>query len=55
LEKDAPSQISLVVTGKVRGLADEGLVGLLIRLGRDADTVIEKKSSETRRGSPIRV
>jgi predicted XRE-type DNA-binding protein len=38
--RDAPSQISLVVTGKLRGFAIERLVRMLIRLGRDVDITI---------------
>ncbi len=35
--RDAPSQISLVVTGKLRGFAVDRLVRMLLRLGRDVD------------------
>jgi predicted XRE-type DNA-binding protein len=38
--RDAPSQISLVVTGKLRGFAVERLVRMLTRLGRDVDITI---------------
>jgi predicted XRE-type DNA-binding protein len=37
---DAPSQISLVVTGKLRGFAADRLVRMLTRLGRDVDITI---------------
>ncbi|HVE33683.1 MAG TPA: XRE family transcriptional regulator [Gemmatimonadaceae bacterium] len=38
--RDAPSQISLVVTGKLRGFSTERLIRMLARLGRDIDIVI---------------
>ena len=38
--RDAPSQISLVVTGKLRGFAVDRLVRMLTRLGRDVDITI---------------
>lgn len=37
---DAPSQVSLVVTGKLRGFSTERLIRMLQRLGRDIDIVI---------------
>jgi predicted XRE-type DNA-binding protein len=40
LMKDAPSQVSLVVTGKLRGFSTERLLRMLARLGRDIDIVI---------------
>jgi predicted XRE-type DNA-binding protein len=38
--RDAPSQISLVVTGKLRGFSTERLIRMLARLGRDIDITI---------------
>jgi predicted XRE-type DNA-binding protein len=38
--RDAPSQISLVVTGKLRGFAADRLIRMLTRLGRDVDITI---------------
>jgi predicted XRE-type DNA-binding protein len=38
---DAPSQVSLVVTGKLRGFSTERLIRMLQRLGRDIDIVIK--------------
>jgi len=38
--RDAPSQISLVVTGKLRGFSTERLIRMLARLGREIDIVI---------------
>jgi predicted XRE-type DNA-binding protein len=38
--RDAPSQISLVVTGKLRGFATDRLVRMLTRLGRDIEITI---------------
>ena len=38
--RDAPSQISLVVTGKLRGFATDRLVRMLTRLGRDVEITI---------------
>jgi hypothetical protein len=34
MDRDAPSQISLVVTGKLRGFSTERLLRMLARLGR---------------------
>ena len=45
LIKDAPSQLSLMVTGKTRGFSSERLIRTLTRLGRDVDIVIRKTSS----------
>ena len=49
--KDAPSQISLMVTGKTRGFSSERLIRTLTRLGRDVDIVIRP----TRSGAPGKV
>jgi predicted XRE-type DNA-binding protein len=38
--RDAPSQVSLVVSGKLRGFSTERLLRMLARLGRDVDIVI---------------
>jgi predicted XRE-type DNA-binding protein len=51
--RDAPSQVSLVVTGKLRGFSTERLLRMLARLGRDIDIVI-RPTAGGRRGS-IRV
>lgn len=40
--RDAPSQISLMVTQKTRGFSAERLIRTLVRLGRDVDIVIRK-------------
>jgi len=40
LIRDAPSQISSVVTGKLHGFAVERLIRMLVHLGRDIDIVI---------------
>lgn len=45
LVKDAPSQISLMVTGKTRGFAAERLIRTLTRLGRDVDMVLRKRKN----------
>jgi len=42
LIKDAPSQVSLMVTGKTRGFSSERLIRTIARLGRDVDIVIRK-------------
>jgi predicted XRE-type DNA-binding protein len=47
LIKDAPSQISLVVTGKTRGFSSERLLRMLVKLGRDVDIVIRKAKGST--------
>ena len=45
--RDAPSQVSLVVTGKLRGFSTERLLRMLARLGRDIDIVIRSSSSKS--------
>ena len=45
--RDAPSQISLVVTGKLRGFSTERLLRMLARLGRDIDIVIRPAKGKT--------
>ena len=45
--RDAPSQISLVVTGKLRGFAVDRLVRMLNRLGRDVDITIRPARGRT--------
>ena len=45
--RDAPSQISLVVTGKLRGFAVDRLVRMLTRLGRDVDITIRPARGRT--------
>jgi predicted XRE-type DNA-binding protein len=42
--KDAPSQVSLVVTGKLRGFSTERLLRMLARLGRNIDIVLRPTS-----------
>jgi predicted XRE-type DNA-binding protein len=49
LAGDAPSQMSLVVSGKLRGFSVERLLRILARLGRDVDIVISR-APETRMG-----
>ena len=46
--RDAPSQISLVVTGKLRGFSTERLLRMLARLGRDIDIVIRPSEGQDR-------
>jgi hypothetical protein len=48
--RDAPSQISLVVTGKLRGFSTERLLRMLARLGRDIDIVIRPSKGQVRQG-----
>jgi len=52
--RDAPSQISLVVTGKLRGFSAERLLRMLIRLGRDIDVVIRPSRGKTGKVTVIR-
>ena len=49
LAGDAPSQMSLVVSGKLRGFSVERLLRMLARLGRDIEIVI-KPAPSTRLG-----
>jgi len=41
LAGDAPSQMSLVVSGKLRGFSVERLLRIVARLGRDVDITIK--------------
>src|SRR5579871_2854540 len=52
--RDAPSQISLVVTGKLRGFSTERLLRMLARLGRDIDIVIRPARGKTGKVSVTR-
>ena len=52
--RDAPSQISLVVTGKLRGFSTERLLRMLARLGRDIDIVIRPSKGKSGRVSVVR-
>jgi predicted XRE-type DNA-binding protein len=45
LMDDAPSQVSLVVGGKVRGFSPERLLRMIAKLGHDVEIVIRKGSS----------
>lgn len=45
--RDAPSQISLVVSGKLHGFAAERLVRMLTKLGRDVDITIRPARGRT--------
>jgi predicted XRE-type DNA-binding protein len=49
LAGDAPSQLSLIVSGKLRGFSVERMLRILARLGRDVDIVI-KPAPDTRMG-----
>jgi predicted XRE-type DNA-binding protein len=52
--RDAPSQISLVVTGKLRGFSTERLLRMLARLGRDIDITIRPAKGKTGKVSVVR-
>ena len=52
--RDAPSQISLVVTGKLRGFSTERLLRMLARLGRDIDIVIRPSKGKSGKVTVIR-
>jgi predicted XRE-type DNA-binding protein len=52
--RDAPSQISLVVTGKLRGFSTERLIRMLARLGRDIDIEIRPARGRTGKVSVTR-
>ena len=54
LMKDAPSQVSLVVTGKLRGFSTERLLRMLARLGRDIDIVVRKARGRSGKISVVR-
>jgi predicted XRE-type DNA-binding protein len=50
---DAPSQLSLIVTGKLAGFSSERLLRTLIRLGRDVHIVVRR--TKTGRAGRVRV
>lgn len=52
--RDAPSQISLVVTGKLRGFSTERLLRMLARLGRDIDIVIRPSKGKAGKVAVVR-
>lgn len=52
--RDAPSQISLVVTGKLRGFSTERLLRMLARLGRDIDIVIRPSKGKSGKVTVVR-
>ena len=52
--RDAPSQISLVVTGKLRGFSTERLLRMLARLGRDIDIVIRPSKGKSGKVNVVR-
>jgi predicted XRE-type DNA-binding protein len=54
LMKDAPSQVSLVVTGKLRGFSTERLLRMLARLGRDVDIVVRSAKDRSGKISVVR-
>jgi predicted XRE-type DNA-binding protein len=45
--KDSPSQMSLIVNGKLRGFSSERLIGMLAGFGRDVDIVIRNAKGST--------
>ena len=47
IAKDAPSQLSLIVNGKLKGFSSERLVRILTRLGRDVEIRVAKASGRT--------
>ena len=49
LAGDAPSQLSLIVSGKLRGFSVERMLRILARLGRDVDIII-KAAPDSRMG-----
>lgn len=54
LMKDAPSQVSLVVTGKLRGFSTERLLRMLARLGRDIQIVVRPSRGKSGKISVVR-
>ena len=52
--KDAPSQVSLVVTGKLRGFSTERLLRMLARLGRDIEIVVRPSKRKAGKISVVR-
>jgi len=54
LMKDAPSQVSLVVTGKLRGFSTERLLRMLARLGRDIQIVVRPARGRSGKISVVR-
>jgi predicted XRE-type DNA-binding protein len=54
LTGESPSQISLILAGKLRGFSTDRLMRILLRLGRDVDVVI-KPSANPRREGVLRI
>lgn len=54
LMRDAPSQISLVVTGKLRGFSTERLLRMLARLGRDVEINIKPSKGKAGKVTVVR-
>ena len=52
--RDAPSQISLVVTGKLRGFSTERLLRMLARLGRDVEITIRASKGKSGKVTVVR-
>ena len=52
--RDAPSQISLVVTGKLRGFSTERLLRMLARLGRDIEITIRASKGKAGKVTVVR-
>jgi predicted XRE-type DNA-binding protein len=50
--REAPSQVSLVLSGHLHGFSADRLLRMLLRLGRDVDILVRPS---TRRGRPGRV
>lgn len=53
--RDAPSQISLVVTNKLRGFSTERLTRMVARLGHDVEIRISKAKTKTGKISVRRI
>jgi hypothetical protein len=45
--RDAPSQLSLMVTGKLTGFSSERLIRTLTRLGRDVEITVRPARGRT--------
>ena len=48
--QDAPSQLSLLLSGKLRGFSVDRLVRTLLRLGRNVEIVVRPTPNSRRRG-----
>ena len=52
---EAPSQMSLLLSGKLRGFSSDRLIRMLLRLGRDVEMVLRAPKTGGKRVGKVRV